>query len=126
MVQWVYKINTQAMIAKVKLYDKIKQLLELYPSLRDSDKRLCWHLWKVGGYISLNSMSEDEFFNAPSPSSISRARRKVQENHPSLKSSKEIQRRKDKIAKTKGMFSYHERIKDGKSNNTTATLFSLL
>lgn len=100
-----------------KLYDKIKTLLKMYPDFRDSDKKLFWDICKRKGLIQstyvmdnvTERITKQDFMYAPAFESVSRARRKVQENHPELRSSKEVQKNKDIKESKKGFFSYHER-----------------
>jgi len=94
----------------MKLYDKIKTLLELYPELRDSDQLLYWDLLERKQLARNGFISKQDFLNAPAFESVSRARRKVVENHPELGASKSVQSGRDKKESTKGMFAYHETI----------------
>lgn len=97
---------------KKKLYDIIKVLLEKYPELRSSDKKLQWAVWTeknlVGELNELKYITKNSFYNAPPSESITRARRKVQENHPELQATKAVKEARDKKEATKGMFAYHE------------------
>lgn len=77
----------------MKLQDLIKKLLERYPDLRDSDKKLLWAVWHSRGYINdFNMIDRDSFYKAPTPESITRARRKIQENFQHLRASKVIEK----------------------------------
>ena len=92
-----------------KLYDKVKTLLQMYPEFRDSDEKLAWDIWKRKFLVRDGFISEFNFITAkPSMKSIGRARRKVQENHPELKSSERVQKFKDIKESKKGFFPYHE------------------
>lgn len=94
----------------MKLYDKVKQLLEFYPELRDSDKKLVWQIWKDTDKTFNESISYYDFMRAESPMTISRARRKVVEDHPELASSKGVQRYKDEIERQKGTHVYRAKL----------------
>lgn len=94
----------------MKLYDLVRSLLERYPNLRDSDKYLIWAIWSERGYCQNRNLSFQDYMRAPVPESITRARRKVQEDHPELSSSIKIQTQKDQKESTKGMFIYHEKV----------------
>lgn len=95
----------------MKIYDKVKLLLQLFPDLRDSDRKLIWTVWEDEmGFTpgALGSMNYHCFMEATSPESIRRCRQKIQENHPELRSSKEIQGAKNSIARQKGTHIYRE------------------
>lgn len=99
----------------MKLYDRVKEILIKYPQTRNSDKRLIWFVWCQKQAVMLNqekpNMSKIMFMNymqMPASESITRARRKVQELNPELKSNKQVQRLKDIKQKTKGTFIFRE------------------
>jgi len=96
-----------------KLYDIVKDLLVTYPELRNSDRKLLWAVWWKKGLVigdepERSFIKRDSFYSAPPSESVTRARRKVQENHPELMASKAVQEARDKKESTKGMFAYHE------------------
>lgn len=98
----------------MKLYTVVKDLLEKYPPLRDSDRHLIWCVWGLSGSLNtssdpmLTSISKRSFMTATSPESIRRCRQKIQETHPELRSSKEAQQEKDLLANQKGTHVYRE------------------
>lgn len=76
----------------MKLYDKVKQMLQENPELRDSDDLLLLHYWREMGVIVNGRFIEDAFIRLKAkPESITRARRKVQEDHPSLNAIVEVE-----------------------------------
>lgn len=97
------------MIEKVKeIQGLVERLLEEYPTYRDSDKKLCSHIWmiEVGGINNMRKMNAYDFLYHLSNSeelssfeSISRARRKIQENLPHLRGQtfKERKKREQKF-----------------------------
>ena len=103
----------------MKLYDTVKEMLEKYPPLRDSDRLLIWNIWGKQGKLirsndpALTSISKQEFMLAASPESIRRCRQKIQENFPELRASENIQKEKDAIANQKGTHVYREELKGG-------------
>jgi hypothetical protein len=99
-----------------KLYDTVKDLLIKYPKLRDSDRLLIWNVWGLAGYIQNGVISREDFINAPHPESIRRCRQKIQETHPELQSSPNVQHEKELIEDQKGTHIYREKI--GHSSNT--------
>ena len=74
---------------QVKISSRVYQLLTEDEKTRDDD----WYLIgrylekqsRVDGVAGIYLMKHSKDFNLPSPESISRARRKVQEEHPELK-----------------------------------------
>lgn len=116
---------------KTRLYDRIKQLLESNPELRNSDKRLMWRIWTDEGLTRSNVSLENEgtyfydrsiFFNdflvATSPESIRRARQLVVHAHPELgPTSEKIKRVRRTKELTKGTFGYRETINYNLSPN---------
>ncbi len=95
---------------KIKLYDHVKRLLEKYPELRSSDKKLLWATWYSMKLVFEGVITKDDFYRAPSSESVTRARRKVQEDHPELASTPQVQARKDEKEATKGKFVYREEL----------------
>lgn len=97
----------------MKLYDLVKKILLRDPQARNSDKYLIWEVYKskhgdtVRGAFLLN---RDRFMDMPPAESITRARRKVQENHPELRARKQVEEARKEKEATKGMFAYHEEI----------------
>ncbi len=92
----------------MKLYDKVKTLLEMYPKLRNSDMELFWDICERKQLTREGFISKSNFMNAPAFESISRARRKVQENHPELAASESVKIGRDIKESKKGYFPYHE------------------
>ena len=96
----------------MKLYDRVKAILEKYPDTRKSDKKLMWAVWwqkqmiqqPTGLGIMYSRIQFMDFMNATNPESITRVRRKIQEEHPELASSAAVQAAKDKKEESKGAF----------------------
>jgi hypothetical protein len=84
----------------------VKQLLETYPTYRDNDRKLVAHVWmmQVGGYrnmayINLHSfmqqwVADDEIVM---PDTVTRARRKIQQEYPHLRGENYSKRHMEKI-----------------------------
>lgn len=99
----------------MKLYDLVRKLLSDNPTFRNSDKPLIWQIWRkqglVGdgmgeGVITYNNFVE----KAQSSESITRARRKVQEDHPELGSNELVKSMRTKnLAKGKYK-AYHDNV----------------
>lgn len=68
------------------LKEKVRQILEDYPSARDSDTMLFMRAWYSYSHTPLAKLLQaiDEG-KAPHPESITRCRRKLQELHPELR-----------------------------------------
>lgn len=87
-------------------YLLVKQLLMKYPELRNSDKKLLWRVWEWQG-IAKNVISKESFlFRAETPESITRARRKVQEEFPELQATQGIKEARSVKEQTKGTWIY--------------------
>ena len=87
------------------ILDKVINLLTNHPSLRDSDERLTANIWynhtknvkEIDAVTLLSRFAEGKL---PSYESISRCRRKIQEEKPELRGKKWTQRHsKQKIIK---------------------------
>jgi hypothetical protein len=104
-------------MTKLKLYDVIKGLLEKYPALRDSDRKLIWNVWGHMGFLS--GISPNQYVNrgafmlAPHFESIRRCRQKIQEKHPELRSSQTVMEAKIDKQHERGTFIYREPIQLG-------------
>lgn len=96
----------------MKLYDLVKELLEENPKRRDSDKMLMFAVWYRLGFIENKGLSFESFMQrrCPTPESITRCRRKIQENLPSLRSSKAVEAERRKKETEKGTFIYREQV----------------
>jgi len=105
----------------MKLYDRVLALLREYPVLRDSDKKLIWAVWTKQNLVQeidgvgivqtgapIKVIEKHAFYSAPTPESITRARRKIQELHPELRSSAAVQEQKDEKERQKGTFIFRE------------------
>jgi len=111
----------------MKLYDKVKTILENYPETRNSDKKLIWRIWKELGLIygvtythddgivyGRESIQYDNFMKAPSTESVRRCRQKIQSLHPELEPTSEVIRKRRRIkANTKGTFIFREDTNQG-------------
>ena len=73
--------------------DEVEKFLTEYPVLRDDDRRLIVNLWtkRMGGSDVVDHLEPNEILKIiassemPSPESITRCRRKLQEKHPMLR-----------------------------------------
>lgn len=83
----------------IKVQDSVKNLLEAYPKLRDNDVRLVASYY-YNNISNINQMSAINLLevmvngNLPSPDTITRARRKLQEKHPELRGVNYVDRQK--------------------------------
>ena len=100
----------------MKLYDTVKEILEKYPVTRSNDKKLIWTVYGTLGYIEDKKMKREDFFEAPNCESITRARRKVQENHPDLEANEYVKKARNFIESKKGNHVYHDEIKPKKTD----------
>ena len=87
------------------MLDKVINLLTKYPSLRDSDERLAANIWynnikNVDEIDAITLLSRFAEGKLPSYESISRCRRKIQEEKPDLRGKKWAKRHsKQKVIK---------------------------
>ena len=83
----------------LKVQEQVKILLETYPKLRDNDVRLVASYY-YNNISNINQMSAIDFLqimvngNLPSPDTITRARRKIQEKYPELRGVNYVERQK--------------------------------
>jgi len=94
----------------MKLYDRILTLLENNVIFRNSDNELKWQIWMETGTVINGCITKESFLNAIDSETIRRTRQKVQEQHPNLKPSQEIQELRNKLEETGGNFVYQEKI----------------
>jgi len=97
---------------KKKMYILVKELLEEKPARRDSDKLLTWAVLYKMGYADGYHIRFQDFLDKGFPAfeSITRARRKVQENNPDLRASKRVQEMRKLKESKKGFFAFHEEV----------------
>jgi hypothetical protein len=99
----------------MKVYDIVKNCLEVYPRTRNSDKVLIFRVWEIQGIFRSHGSSSfrvyrDDFITrAISSESITRARRKIQERHEELRADEPVEKARRKKQATKGTFIYRER-----------------
>ena len=75
------------------LKQKIKELLQRYPKLRNSDKELILEIFKIKG-VGLTEKQEKMIRDLPAFESITRARRKAQEEYEKLQAVEVIKQAK--------------------------------
>jgi hypothetical protein len=101
----------------VRLYDFIKNQLEKFPELRDSDKKLTWVIWGSLGFLygvpPYQHLTKEAFMKAPSTETIRRTRQKIQELHKELRSSQTVEEAKIEKEHEKGTFVFREPIQMG-------------
>lgn len=75
-----------------------------HPETRDSDKKLAWEVWKDLGFIIGGNLSYERFMDkrCPSHDSITRCRRKIQEETPTLQATEPVRRARQSKAQEKG------------------------
>lgn len=95
---------------KNKLYDLILNLLKEFPAMRSSDKKLIWNVWGYLGYVHNGHIGRQSFMNAPTPETITRCRRKIQEHKPELRATVQVQNKRKEKEETKGNFIYQEEL----------------
>lgn len=100
----------------MKIYDRVKYILEKFPQTRDSDKVLLWWVWQDANFADAYTITKAAFFSAPSAESITRARRKVQEEFPHLQATKQVQEARKQKEATKGTFAYREELPKGQTS----------
>lgn len=111
----------------IKLYDLVKQTLEIYPISRDDDKELMWSIWEQLGWVRNGVITKAQFIskNFPTCESITRARRRVQELHPNLQASPIVQANRTEKELEKGMFVFHEKVQPPIKSNGTQGHFEI-
>lgn len=83
----------------LKVQEQVQILLETYPKLRDNDVRLVASYY-YNNISNINQISAIDFLqimvngNLPSPDTITRARRKLQEKYPELRGVNYVERQK--------------------------------
>ena len=70
---------------------RIEWTLRQHPATRSSDKLL---LWKIVAKDK-DSITYQDFLNAPPVESVTRCRRKLQEQHPELRAVKEVEEQRN-------------------------------
>lgn len=95
----------------MKLYDKVKEILESNPETRDSDNKLIWEVWRYLDLTNGDMIDKWDFMKAPASESITRARRKIQELHPHLRATKVVQEARKEKQEEKGTFIFREQLK---------------
>ena len=87
-----------------KILDKVVNLLDKHPSLRDSDDRLTATIWyqyidNVKSITAMDLLHKFAEGSLPSYESISRCRRKIQEEKPELRGNQWEKRHSKKLQK---------------------------
>lgn len=100
----------------IKIYDLVKNILTDSPECRNSDKHLMWTVWHQQRLLEQNEygnhvISATNFLSrAVTPESITRARRKVQQDFPKLASTDDVKIYKTLKEQTKGEFIHEEEV----------------
>jgi len=95
---------------KQKMYEVIRGMLSDLPYLRNSDKDLIWKVWEYEGHIKHGILIEFDYVKCTPPETITRCRRKVQQNHPELQATAGVKKSRDSKSKKGGNFVYNEDI----------------
>ena len=95
---------------KQNLYEVIERLLSDDIELRNNDKKLIWKVWEYEGHVNSGILTQYDFVKCSTPETITRCRRKVQENNKSLQATSSVRIERSKKAMKKGNFVYREEI----------------
>ena len=104
-------------MVNLSIKDKVFELLTNFPHLRDSDEKLCANIWF--SHLEHSCYNVKQFLKMyadgklPNSDSITRCRRKIQEEHPELRGNSYSQRQA-KQEKIKEELKY-----TSEKNNTT-------
>jgi hypothetical protein len=93
-----------------KLYDTVRDLLRSNQLYRNSDRALIWAVLEVQGMVKDGTLNRDGFIESVAFESITRARRKVQENHPELQANETVKKHRGEIQRQKGTHVYREKL----------------
>lgn len=96
----------------MKLYDLVKELLEEKPQRRDSDKMLMFAVYRRLGFVQDTCLDYENFIQkrCPTPESITRCRRKIQELHPELGGSRKVTEARKEKEDQKGTHIFREKV----------------
>jgi len=98
----------------MKLYDRVKQILEVNKQARNSDKVLIWEVFRETGTVITDGaggiLNFNKWMNSISTESIRRCRQKIQELHPELQADNVIQTYRKGIQKQKGTHVFRETV----------------
>lgn len=93
----------------MKVYDRVKNILERDERYRNSDKKLYWRVCIETGCATGNTMYLDGFMRAPSFETVRRSRQDIQKRFPHLQAtSNKVRQARGQKEKTKGTFMYRE------------------
>lgn len=93
---------------KGSMYDLVRMILVEDKLSRSDDRRLIWSVYKSMGFVVEDKLDYENFKECPTPETITRARRKVQELHPDLVDEDTKKHRELRESK-KGFFIFNER-----------------
>lgn len=92
------------------MYDSVKKILTEVEQTRGDDKLLIWNVYDSMGYLDEEKkLAYRRFKDCPTPETITRARRKVQELNPELQPNKWILNKRRERASKKGFFVFNEK-----------------
>jgi len=94
---------------KGSMYDLVKLILEQDKEARSSDRRLIWAVYQSMGHLKDGMLDYENFLICPTPETITRARRKVQELNPDLDADESTKRIRRKRELKGGYFVFNER-----------------
>jgi hypothetical protein len=97
-----------SIIKNGSMYEIVKKVLTEDETTRLDDKKLIWRVYGSMGFVVNGVLDYGSFKNCPTPETVTRARRKVQELHPEL-TDKYTKRNRAKREMKKGFFVYNER-----------------
>lgn len=88
----------------MRLQTLVTRILMEKPETRDSDKKLAWEVWESLGFVVDGSLHYTKFMDkdCPSHDSITRCRRKIQEETPTLQATEPVRKARSLKAQEKG------------------------
>jgi hypothetical protein len=93
-----------------KSYEVIRNMLIDNPELRSNDRKLIWTYWEYEGHSKGGIITEYDYLKCTAPETITRCRRKVQENHPELQAKKSVKIARKNKERQGGNFVYREEV----------------
>lgn len=93
------------------IYTVVRNLLRDNQLYRNSDRALIWAILELQGHVKNGQLSREDFLDSIAFESITRARRKVQEDYPELAASKFTKEKRKSIQDEKGTHIYRDKVK---------------
>jgi hypothetical protein len=80
-----------------RVKDRVFEILEAHPQARGDDLLLLYYYWRRWGKIRITFAKFEDLFQASAPETVRRRRQEIMQEHPELKPSERVKRKRARL-----------------------------